>query len=97
MFFGLFKKKKDFAVEEGIFLGEVTHYFSKSKACVIKLTDSLSVGDMIYIKGHTTDFKEKVNSIQIDNEPIQNAKKGQSVGLAMKNRVRLKDKVYRLA
>ena len=60
------------------------------------LKDSLKVGDKIYIKGHTSDFKEKVNSIQLDHASIEEGKKGQEIGLLVKSRVRIGDSVYRI-
>ena len=63
---------------------------------MIKLKAPLSVGDTIKVKGHTTDFKETVNSIQIDRVPITSAKKGQEIGLLVNSRVRQHDKVYKL-
>lgn len=78
-------------------IGEVTHYFPHVKAAAVKLLkDGLKVGDSVYIKGHTTDFKEKVNSIQLDRTPIQEGKKGQEIGLLVKSRVRQGDSVYRI-
>ena len=77
--------------------GVITHYFPKVEAAVVKLTKSaLSVGDKIVIKGHTSDFKEKVLSIQLDHAPIQNAKKGMEIGLRVKSKVREHDVVYKL-
>ena len=53
-------------------IGEVTHYFPHVKAAaVLILKDGLKAGDSVYIKGHTTDFKEKVNSMQLDHVSIQ--------------------------
>lgn len=78
-------------------IGEVTHYFPHVKAAAVMiLKDSLKIGDGIYIKGHTTEFKEKVNSIQLDRVPIQEGKKGQEIGLLVKSRVRIGDSVYKL-
>jgi len=78
-------------------IGKVTHYFPQVKAgAVMMLKNSLKVGDEIYIKGHTTDFKEKVNSIQLDRVPIQEGRKGQEIGLLVKSRVRIGDSVYRI-
>ena len=78
-------------------IGKVTHYFPQVKAAaVMLLKDSLKVGDSIYIKGHTTDFKEKVKSIQLDRVPIQEGKKGQEIGLLVKSRVRQRDSVYKV-
>ena len=96
MIFGLFKKKK--SVEElGEPIGEITHFFPHVKAAVIKLKkDTLAVGDTIYIKGHTTDFEQKVKSLQINHEPVTNAQKGQEIGLKIGSKVRHGDKVYKV-
>jgi translation initiation factor IF-2 len=92
--------KKSSATSKGVSLEEigiVTHFFPKVDAAVVKITKgALSVGDNIVIKGHTSDFKEKVLSIQLDHEPIQNAKKGMEIGLKVKAKVREHDVVYRV-
>lgn len=78
-------------------IGEVTHYFPKvNAAAVLVLKDGLKLGDGVHIKGHTTDFKEKVNSMQLDHAPIEVARKGQEIGLLVKSRVRIGDSVYKL-
>ena len=88
------KKTPELALEK---IGKVTHYFPHvNAAAVMILKNSLKVGDRVYIKGHTTDFKEKVNSIQLDLVPIQAGKIGQEIGLLVKSRVRIGDSVYRL-
>ena len=90
-------KKLKSAVEAMVKVGEVTHYFPHVKAAaLLVLKDSIKVGDEIYLKGHTTDFKEKIVSIQLDREPIQEGKKGQEIGLLVKKRVRIGDSVYKL-
>lgn len=78
-------------------IGEVTHYFPHVNAAAVKLLKSgLKVGDSVYVKGHTTDFKETVNSIQLDHATIPEGKKGQEIGLLVKSRVRQGDKVYKI-
>jgi len=78
-------------------VGEVTHYFPHvNAAAVMVLKGGINVGDKLYIKGHTTDFKEKVNSIQLDHVSIQAGKKGQEIGLLVKSRVRIGDSIYRI-
>ena len=63
----------------------------------MKLTKSgLTVGDKIVIKGHTSDFKEKVASIQLDHAPIENAEQGMEIGLKVKSKVREHDVVYKI-
>lgn len=78
-------------------VGKVTHYFPHVKAGVIKVSKgTIALGDTLQFKGHTTDFKQKVASMQINNVPIKKAKPGQEVGLLVKSRVRHNDAVYKL-
>ena len=81
---------------EGDLIGKVTHYFPHVNAAVLKLLKPLSAGDTIKIKGHTTDFTQAVESIQIDHASQQSAKKGDEIGLGVEQRVRRKDKVYKI-
>ena len=92
------KAKKPEGIEASLEkIGEVTHYFPHVKAAAVKLLKSgLKVGDSIYIKGHTTDFKELVQSIQLDHATIPFGEKGQEIGLLVKLRVRQGDKVYKI-
>ncbi|UCG92416.1 MAG: hypothetical protein JSV97_01500 [candidate division WOR-3 bacterium] len=76
-------------------IGKVTHYFNKIGVGVVELTDGeLKVGDTIHIKGHTSDFTQTVNSMQIEHEAIEKAKKGDSVGLKVDSVVHEHDEVY---
>ncbi|NWF86850.1 translation elongation factor-like protein [Candidatus Bathyarchaeota archaeon] len=81
--------------EEVIEVGHVTHFFSKISVAVIELTASLAVGDTIVIRGPTTDFEQRVESMQIEHVNVQQAKVGQSIGLKVAERVREKDTVYK--
>ena len=94
------KAKSKISIPAGMSLeeiGVVTHYFGHVEAAVIKLTKgSLSQGDTIVIKGHTTEFKEKIDSMQLDRAPITSASVGQEVGLKVKARTREHDAVYKL-
>lgn len=96
--FDFFKGKKADKKEEKLAkIGVITHYFPHVKAAVIKLQKgSLKVGDNIYIKGHTTDFKQAVKSLQLNRAPIEEAKAGGEVGVKVKSRVRIGDAVYKL-
>ena len=75
-------------------IGKVTHFFDKIGVCVIELNSGLSVGGKIRIKGVTTDFEQVVESMQVQHDSVQKAKKGESIGLKVKDRVRRNDKVY---
>lgn len=78
-------------------IGVVTHYFNKIGVAVIEITDDeLNIGDTIHIKGHTTDFKQVVNSIQIEHKPIEKAKKGESIGMKVDSVVHEKDQVFKV-
>ncbi len=78
-------------------VGEVTHYFPKVKAAaVLVLKDGLKPGDSVYIKGHTTNFKQTLTSMQLEHIPIQEAKKAQEIGVLVKSRVRIGDIVYKI-
>ena len=81
--------------EELVEIGRITHFFSKIDVAVIELTAPLNVGDTITIKGPTTDFEQKVDSMQIEHKNVQKAEPGQSIGLKVKQRVRETDTVYK--
>ena len=77
-------------------VGKVSHYFSKIGVAVIDVTDgSIKVGDEIRIKGHTTDFRQKVASMQIEQDKIEIAEPGQSIGMKVNEPVRQHDAVYK--
>jgi len=78
-------------------VGEVFHYFTKAGVAAINLTDSyLQVGDTVLIQGVTTNLTQKVESMQVENTPVQRAEKGLSVGIKVGEKVREKDLVYRV-
>ena len=77
-------------------IGKITHYFSNIGVAAIKLSDSLKVGDTIHIKGNTTDFEQRVESMQVDRTDISVAKAGDEVGIKVKEKVGKKDKVFKM-
>jgi len=82
-------------VEEKI--GVVEHFFTKVSVAAIKITDGeLKIGDTIHIVGAHTDFKQKIESMEIDRNPVQSVKLGDDVGIKVKDRVREHDIVYKL-
>lgn len=75
---------------------EVTHYFPHVNAAVLKIKmGEIRIGDELLFKGHTTDFKQKVVSMQIDHQPVKIAKKGDDFGVEVKSRVRAGDLVFK--
>jgi putative protease len=82
-------------VEEKV--GVVEHFFTKISVAAIRITDGeLKVGDTIHIVGAHTDFKQKVERIEIDRSPVETAKPGDSIGIKVKERAREKDVVYKV-
>lgn len=79
-----------------ISVGEISHYYNAAGVAAMEITDSLEVGNTIHVKGHTTDFEQKVESMQIEHKEITKATKGQVIGLKVKDYVRQHDKVYRV-
>lgn len=78
-------------------IGKITGFFTKVGAAIIDITGgSLKVGETVRIKGRTTDFEQVVESMQIEHQPIQEAKNGQTIGLKVKDRVRRHDTVYKV-
>lgn len=75
-------------------IGEVTHYFDKIQVAAIKLSKPLKVGDAIKIQGHTTQFDQTVDSIQINHKSVQKAKKGDEIGIKVRDKARSGDDVY---
>ncbi len=77
-------------------VGEVTHYFTKIGVAVVDVTAPIKVGDRIAVKGMTTNFEQTVGSMQIEGKNIEEAKKGDDIGLKVEDRVRKGDVVYHL-
>ena len=78
-------------------VGIITHYFGHLSVAAIKITKKeLKVGDLIHIKGHTTDFEQPIDSIQIEHEMVDKAVNGQSIGIKVKDKVREHDLVYKV-
>ncbi|WP_455285982.1 hypothetical protein [[Eubacterium] cellulosolvens] len=77
-------------------IGAIRHYYSKIGVAVIDLTAKIAVGDTIRIKGTTTDFRQNVESMQIEHADVQNASAGQSIGLKAVDKVREGDLVYKV-
>jgi len=78
-------------------IGYVSNYFSKISVAAVEITaGTLSVGDTLHFKGHTTDFQTKIQSMQIEHQSVSEAKKGDSIGLKISEKVRKEDKGYKI-
>lgn len=75
-------------------IGTVTHYFNHLGVAIIKLASALEKGDKVKVKGHTTDFEQEIAEMQFDHKEIESGKKGQEVGVKVKEQVREGDEVF---
>ena len=77
-------------------IGKVSDFFARPVVAGVELTATLKVGDKLHIQGHTTDLEVMVDSMQINNVNVQEAKAGDSVGIKVPDRVRRGDTVYKV-
>jgi hypothetical protein len=77
-------------------IGHVTHYFNKINVAVLSIKEELKVGNTIHIFGHTTDFTQKVTSIQIEHKNVNSVKPGDDFAIKVIEPVRNKDIVYKV-
>jgi len=77
-------------------IGHVTHYFNKINVAVLTIKDELKVGDTIYILGHTTDFAQKVTTMQIEHKNVDTVKPGDDFAIKVIEPVRAHDVVYKV-
>lgn len=77
-------------------VGTVTHYFRQVDVGAIDLDEVVELGDVLHFKGHTTDFRQPVTSMEVDHESVQVAGPGDEVAVRVEQRVREGDEVYRV-
>lgn len=76
-------------------IGSVTHYYGHLGVAVVQINKGrLNAGDMIHLKGHTTDFTQQVESMEYEHQHVEQASAGQSVGIKVKDHAREHDIVY---
>ncbi|MDP6890312.1 MAG: hypothetical protein QF471_03195 [Phycisphaerales bacterium] len=79
-------------------IGHISHWFGNIGVVVIDVDKgTLTVGDTIHVKGNTTDFTQTIESMQLDGETVEKAKKGMSVGVKVSDRARRTDLVFKVA
>lgn len=89
------EEKQEERKEEEI--GKITHYYNKINVGIVEITDGeLKAGDTVHIKGHSEDFDQKVESIQIEHNRVEEAKKGDVIGLKVDQKVHEGDVVYKV-
>jgi putative protease len=77
-------------------IGKVTHYFGHLSVGIVELSDVLKVGETIHIKGHSEDFTQAVESMQIEHANVPEAKSKDSIGIKVSQKVHPGDKVFKV-
>jgi len=90
--------KGDAVVEQstGIKIGDVLHFYGKRSVAVLKLLETLRVGETIRIKGKNIEFEQQVKSMQIKHKQIEEAKPGDDIGLKVNQKVTRSCQVFKL-
>jgi putative protease len=78
-------------------VGRVQKFFAQPSVAAIEMTAGvLKIGDRLHFRGHTTDFEDSVTTMEMENQPIEEAKQGDLIGIKVKDRVRENDTVYKI-
>jgi len=77
-------------------IGKVTHYFDHINVAVLQLTEAIRVGDTIHFHGHSTDFNQTVDSLQLEHQAVSEGKPGQDVALKVVQKVHPNDAVFKV-
>ena len=77
-------------------IGQVTHFFNKINVAVLSIKDEMKVGDTIHILGHTTDFTQRVTSLQIEHKNVDSVKPGDDFAIKVIEPAREHDVVYKV-
>lgn len=78
-------------------IGEVVKFFAKPSVAAVRITEGeLHVGDSVKFSGHTKEFTDVIQSMEVDNKPVQKATVGQSIGMKVSDRVRPGDEVFKV-
>ena len=84
------------APANGVLLGFVDDYFAKIGVIALALKAPVLLGQKIQVLGHTTNFEQTVDSMQIDHAPVTQAGPNDSIGIKVIARARCRDHVYLL-
>ena len=77
-------------------IGKVTHYYNHLQVAVLKLNDSLKLGDRIHVLGHSTDLVERVTSMEVNHHVVVWVNPGEDVAIKVNEPVREHDVVFRI-
>lgn len=77
-------------------VGTIVHYYDRIGVAVVNVLAPIKVGDKIKIVGHDQEFEMTIDSMQVEHENIQKAKKGDDVGMKVDQPVKKGDEVFKV-
>lgn len=77
-------------------VGKISHYYDKISVAVVEVLSTIKVGDSLKITGHDNEFTQTIDSMQVEHEAVQEAKKGLAIGLKVDQPVKPGDEVYKV-
>ncbi len=78
-------------------IGVVTHYYGNLLVAIVKLESGiLRVGDSIHIRGHSSDFSQRVESLQVEHAAVNEVGPNDEFGVKVVQHARENDIVYKL-
>ena len=77
-------------------VGKITHYFPQITVAAATLSGELKVGDRVRVKGHTTDFTEAIESLEIEHQKVDQAGPGDKVAFKVSEKARSGDQLLRV-
>ena len=79
-------------------IGTVTHYFKGPGVAVVKVTEGdVALGEEVHFLGHTTDFTERVSSMEVDHHKVEHAGVGDDIAIQVVARTRPHDQVFKIS
>lgn len=78
-------------------IGKVTHYFGKAQVAAIEITaGELHVGDTVHVVGHSSNFTQQIDSMQVEHAAVQVAKVGDQIGVQVGAHAHEHDQVFKV-
>ena len=79
-------------------IGVVTHYYSHLSVAALQLDPgaTLRAGDVIHVLGHTTDFSQRVESLEVDRKSVLEVGPNDDFGLKVVDHARERDVVFKV-
>lgn len=77
-------------------IGIVTHFYNHISVAVLALSETIKINDMVHFLGSSTDFYQKVYSLEIEHQKVMSADPGMEVAIHVTDFVRRGDEIFRV-